>query len=120
MLQSIIKIVFLTQATFEIGRERLEDCLDVLAQHTDECKEQGSDCLQETKAQLSSTASLLSNKIQQRSEWLEKQLKEKIGKQIADFSLNALEDAQVINELKEEVACLRAEISEMKAKKVAV
>ena len=52
----------------------------------------------------------------QRSDVLEGQVREKIRRQVADFSLGALGDSTEINELRAEIATLRAEISELKQK----
>jgi polyhydroxyalkanoate synthesis regulator phasin len=54
--------------------------------------------------------------IWQRSDVLEGQVREKIRRQVADFSLGALGDSTEINELRAEIATLRAEISELKQK----
>ena len=110
MLRPIMKLFFLTKAAFEVGRERVEDYLDTLTARADEYKSSGTDrCANE-----------LAQKIWQRSESIENELKEKIRRQIADFSLGALGDTTEINELRAEIATLRAEISEIKSMRAAV
>ena len=47
-------------------------------------------------------------------------MKEKIRRQIADFSLGALGDTTEINELRAEIATLRAEMAELKSARVVV
>lgn len=120
MLRPMMKLFFLTKAAFEVGRERVEDYLDALTARADEYKSSGTDRFQEAKEQIKGAANDLAQKIWQRSESLENELKEKIRRQVADFSLGALGDTTEINELRAEIATLRAEISEIKAMRAAV
>ena len=116
----IIKFFFLTRATFEIGKERVEDYLDTFTSQADECKTSSNDRLEELKCYVKDTTGELTQKIWQRSESLENEMKEKIRRQIADFSLGALGDTTEINELRAEIATLRAEIAEIKSARVVV
>jgi len=116
----IIKFFFLAQATFEIGRERIEDYLDTFTARADECKTSSNDRFEEIKSYIKDTTGELSQKVWQRSESLENDMKEKIRRQIADFSLGALGDTTEINELRAEIATLRAEIAELKSARVVV
>lgn len=114
----VIKFFFLAQAAFEVGRERIEDYLDKVTARADECKTSGSDRFEEMKDYVKHTAGDLSEKVWKRSESLENDLKEKIRRQIADFSLGNLGDTTEINELRAEIATLRAEIAELKSMRV--
>ncbi len=115
MLKPLIKFFFLGQAAFEIGRERLEDYIDTLTARADECKSTSGDRVDEAKEYVKSVAVDLSQKVWQRSESLETEMKEKIRRQVADFSLGALGDTTEINELRAEIATLRAEIADLKS-----
>lgn len=115
MLKPLIKFFFLAKATVEVGRERVEDYIDTFTVRADECKTNGSDRLEEAKEHIKSVAVDLSHKVWMRSESLESEMKEKIRRQIADFSLGALGDTTEINELRAEIATLRAEIAELKS-----
>jgi len=116
----IIKSFFLAQATFEIARERIEDYLDTFTARADECKTTSTDRFEEVKSYIKDTTGEISQKVWQRSESLENDMKEKIRRQIADFSLGALGDTTEINELRAEIATLRAEIAEIKSARVVV
>ena len=120
MCGPIIKFFFLAQATFEIGKEQVEDYLDKFTARADECKTSGNDRFEEVKSYVKDVASELSQKVWQRSESLENEVKEKIRRQIADFSLGALGDTTEINELRAEIASLRAEIAELKSARMVV
>lgn len=120
MFRPLIKLVFLATAAFEIGRERVEDYLDTLTARADECKSTSTERCQEVKEQVLGAANEFSQRIWQRSESLEHQVKEKIRRQVADFSLGALGDTTEINELRAEIASLRAEVSELKSMRAAV
>lgn len=120
MLRPLMKLFFLTTAAFEIGRERVEDYLDTITARADEYKSTGGDRFCQAKEQIKDLAGELSQNILQRSESLESELKERIRRQIADFSLGALGDTTEINELRAEIATLRAEISEIKAMRATV
>ncbi|MDZ4835825.1 MAG: hypothetical protein SGJ27_18765 [Candidatus Melainabacteria bacterium] len=120
MIRPIVKLFFLAKATLEVGRERLEDCLDMVTARTSEYKSNSNDKLAEAKDRASQVANELSQHIWQRSEILESQVREKIRRQVADFSLGALGDSTEINELRAEIATLRAEISEIKQMKASV
>ena len=116
----LIKFFFLTRAAFEVGKERVEDYLDTFTAQADECKTSGSDRFEEVKSYVKDVAGELGQKVWQRSESLENEVKEKIRRQIADFSLGALGDTTEINELRAEIATLRAEIAELKSARVVV
>jgi polyhydroxyalkanoate synthesis regulator phasin len=120
VLRPLIKLFFLTKAAVEIGRERVEDYLDTLTARADEYKSSGTDRVQEAKEYAKNICSELSQKVWQRSESLENQVREKIRRQVADFSLGALGDTSEINELRAEIATLRAEISELKSMRATV
>ncbi len=120
MFRPLIKLVFLTTAALEIGREGVEDYLDALSARADEYKATSTDRCQEAKEQVLGLANELSQKIWHRSESLENQVKETIRRQVADFSLGALGDTTEINELRAEIASLRAEVSELKSMRAAV
>jgi len=115
VLRPLIKLFFLTKAAVEIGRERVEDYLDTLTARADEYKSSGTDRVSEAKEYVKNVCSEMSQKVWQRSESLENQVREKIRRQVADFSLGALGDTTEINELRAEIATLRAEISELKS-----
>jgi flagellar hook-associated protein FlgK len=120
VLRPLIKLVFLAQAAVEIGRERIEDYLDAFTARADEYKSSGSDRFQEAKEQVLNGVNEVAQRVWQRSESLESQMREKIRRQIADFSLGALGDTTEINELRAEIATLRAEIAELKSMRAAV
>ncbi len=120
MLRPLIKFIFVAQAALEIGRERLEDCFDTFSAQADECKSRTGDRFQETKESLVSGLNDLLQRIWQRSDSLENQVREKVRRQVADFSLGALGDTTEINELRAEIATLRAEIAELKAMRATV
>lgn len=120
MVRPIVKLFFLARAALEVGRERLEDCLDAVTARAGEYKSNSSDKLSETKDQFKQVVNELSQHVWQRSEILESQVREKIRRQVADFSLGALGDSTEINELRAEIATLRAEISELKQMKASV
>lgn len=120
MFRPIIKLVFLARAAFEVGRERIEDCLDGLTAKAGEYQSCGSEQFQESRERVQHYVSELSQQVWQRSEVLESQVREGIRRQVADFSLGALGDATEINELRAEIATLRAEIAELKQMKALV
>jgi polyhydroxyalkanoate synthesis regulator phasin len=120
VLRPLIKLVFIAQAAVEIGRERIEDYLDALTARADEYKSSGSDRFQEAKEVVLTAVNEATQRVWQRSESLESQMREKIRRQIADFSLGALGDTTEINELRAEIATLRAEIAELKSMRAAV
>lgn len=120
VIRPLVKLMFLAKAAFEVGRERLEDCVDALTAKATEYKSSSTDKVTDAKEKLKETVNELSQNIWNRSEILEGQVKEKIRRQVADFSLGALGDATEINELRAEIATLRAEISELKQNKVSV
>lgn len=116
VFRPIIKIVFLASAAFEVAREKIEDALDTFTSRADEYKSSGSDRLHQTRDKLKQAVSDATQTIWQRSDVLEGQVREKIRRQVADFSLGALGDSTEINELRAEIATLRAEIAELKQK----
>lgn len=120
MIRPLIKIFFLAKAAVEVGRERVEDCVDALTARATEYKSSGSDKVSETKDKVKEVANEVSQHVWQRSEILESQVREKIRRQVADFSLGALGDSTEINELRAEIATLRAEIAELKQMKASV
>lgn len=120
MIRPIVKLFFLAKASLEVGRERLEDCLDAVTARASEYKSNGSDKVSEARERVQQVANELSQHIWQRSDILESQVREKIRRQVADFSLGALGDSTEINELRAEIATLRAEISELKQMKASV
>ncbi|MBY0359324.1 MAG: hypothetical protein K2W82_15085 [Candidatus Obscuribacterales bacterium] len=120
MMQPVVKLLFLAKATFEVGRERLEDAFDTLTAKATEYKSQGSECIVESRDKAKEMAGEVYQQIWQRSEVLENQVREKLKRQVSDFSLGALGDASEINELRAELATLRAELAELKSMKAAV
>jgi flagellar hook-associated protein FlgK len=120
VLRPLIKLVFIAQAAVEIGRERVEDYLDAFTSRADEYKSSSNDRFQEAKDQVLNAVNETTQRVWQRSESLESQMREKIRRQIADFSLGALGDTTEINELRAEIATLRAEIAELKSMRAAV
>ena len=119
MLRPLVKIIFLVSAAFEVTRERIEDELDAWTTKAGEAKTSSSDRLNETRDKFKQVLSEATQNVWQRSEILETQVREKIRRQVADFSLGALGDSTEINELRAEIATLRAEISELKQKQPA-
>jgi len=119
VLRPIIKIIFLVGAAIEVTRERLEDELDSWTARAGEARSNNSDRMNETRDKFKQMLSEATQNVWQRSEVLETQVKEKIRRQVADFSLGALGDSTEINELRAEIATLRAEISELKQKQPA-
>ena len=117
MFRPLIKLIFLAKAAFEVGRERVEDCLDTWTAKAGEYKSSGSEHFQESRDRLKELAGEVSQQVWQRSEVLENQVRERIRRQVADFSLGALGDSTEINELRAEMATLRAEIAELKTMK---
>ncbi|HMW93023.1 MAG TPA: hypothetical protein PLC15_20825 [Candidatus Obscuribacter sp.] len=116
MFRPIIKIVFLASAAFEVAREKVEDALDSFTARAGEYKSSGSDRIHQTRDRFKQMLSDATQSIWQRSDVLEGQVREKIRRQVADFSLGALGDSTEINELRAEIATLRAEIAELKQK----
>ncbi len=116
MLRPLIKVFFLAGAAFEVARERVEDALDTFTAKAGEYKSSESDRVQKTRDKLKQMLSETSQNIWQRSDVLEGQVREKIRRQVADFSLGALGDSTEINELRAEIATLRAEIADIKQK----
>lgn len=117
MFRPIIKLVFLARAAFEVGRERVEDCIDALTARAGEYKSSGTDRISESRERVQRCVSEVSQQVWQRSEVLESQVREGIRRQVADFSLGALGDSTEINELRAEIATLRAEIADLKQTK---
>lgn len=120
MIRPMVKIFFIAKAAAEVGRERLEDCIDALTARASEYKSNGSDKVSETKDKVQEVANEVTQHVWQRSEILESQVREKIRRQVADFSLGALGDSTEINELRAEIATLRAEIAELKQMKASI
>lgn len=116
MFRPVIKLFFLARAAYEVGRERVEDAIDSMTAKAGEYKSEGSDQLQQATERAKHIISELTQHVWQRSEILENQTREKIRRQVADFSLGALGDTTEINELRAEIATLRAEIAELKVK----
>jgi hypothetical protein len=119
VFRPLFKVIFLARAAMEVGRERVEDAVDALTAKAGEYKSNGTDKLSESKDQVKQVANELYQQVWQRSEVLETQTREKIRRQVADFSLDALGDATEINELRAELATLRAEIAEIKTRATA-
>jgi polyhydroxyalkanoate synthesis regulator phasin len=119
VLRPIIKIIFLVGAALEVTRERIEDEIDSWTARAGEARSNSSDRMHETRDKFKQMLSEASQNVWQRSEVLENQVREKIRRQVADFSLGALGDSTEINELRAEIATLRAEISELKQKQPA-
>jgi polyhydroxyalkanoate synthesis regulator phasin len=117
VFRPLIKVVFLARAAFEIGRERAEDALDSLTARAGEYKSKETDRLDDVKDRVKSVVGEVSQHIWQRSEIIENQMRERIRRQVADFSLGALGDTTEINELRAEIATLRAEIADLKSSK---
>lgn len=115
MFRPLFKVIFIAKAAMEVGRERIEDAVDALTAKAGEYKSTGSEKLHESKDQVKQLANEVYQQVWQRSEVLETQTREKIRRQVADFSLDALGDATEINELRAELATLRAEIAEIKS-----
>lgn len=118
MFRPVVKVLFLAKAAFEVGRERVEDVLDNVTAKVCEYKTQGNDRLSEGRDKAKEVASELYQQVWQRSEVLESQVREKLKRQVADYSLGALGDSTEINELRAELATLRAELAEMKSGRV--
>lgn len=115
MFKPLIKFFFVGKAAVEIAREKVEDYVDALTERADECKTSGGDRVEEAKEFVKHKTIEISQKIWQRSESLENEMKEKLRRQVADFSLGALGDTTEINELRAEIATLRAEIADLKS-----
>jgi peptidoglycan hydrolase CwlO-like protein len=120
VFRPVFKIIFLAKAAFEVGRERIEDAVDALTAKAGEVKSSVTERGFESRDRLKQISSETYQQIWQRSEVLESQAREKLKRQVADFSLDALGDATEINELRAELATLRAEIAELKQMKAAV
>ncbi|MBN9393695.1 MAG: YtxH domain-containing protein [Candidatus Melainabacteria bacterium] len=116
MLRPLIKLFFLASASLEVAREKIEDAVDSFTARAGEAKSSGSERFQETKDKVKEMVSECTQNIWQRSDVLENHVREKIRRQVADFSLGALGDSTEINELRAEMATLRAEIAELKSK----
>ena len=120
MFRPVVKLLFLAKAAFEVGRERVEDALDNVTAKATEVKSQGTDKFNEQREKVKEIASDVYQQVWQRSEVLESQVREKLKRQVSDFSLGALGDSSEINELRAELATLRAELAELKSMKAAV
>jgi polyhydroxyalkanoate synthesis regulator phasin len=116
----MIKIFFLAQAAYEVGRERVEDVIDSVTAKAGEYKTTGNDRVSDLSEKAKHVLGEFTQNIWQRSDVLETQTRERIRRQVADFSLGALGDTTEINELRAEIATLRAEIAELKSMKAAV
>ena len=116
VLRPLIKLFFLASASLEVAREKIEDAVDSFTARAGEAKSSGSEHFQETKDKVKEMVSECTQNIWQRSDVLESHVREKIRRQVADFSLGALGDSTEINELRAEMATLRAEIAELKSK----
>jgi hypothetical protein len=114
VFRPLFRVFFLGKAALEVGRERIEDAVDALTAKAGEVKCTSTERLHESKDHVRQLANEVYQQVWQRSEVLESQTREKIKRQVADFSLDALGDATEINELRAELATLRAEIAEMK------
>ncbi len=119
MFRPIVKMLFLSKAALEVGRERVEDAVDSVTAKATEYKSLGNERLSESKDKVKDVASELYQQVWQRSEVLEGEVREKLKRQVADFSLGALGDSSEINELRAELATLRAEIAELKTHRAA-
>lgn len=119
VFRPLVRVVFLARAAFEVGRERVEDAIDALTARASETKETTEEKLHEGQDKVKQVASELYQQVWQRSEVLESQVREKLKRQVADFSLGALGDATEINELRAELATLRAELNDLKGKATA-
>lgn len=120
MFRPVVKLLFLAKAAFEVGRERVEDAVDTLTAKATEYKSQGSECLVESRDKAKELAGEVYQQVWQRAEVLEGQVRERLKRQVSDFSLGALGDASEINELRAELATLRAELAELKSMRAAV
>lgn len=118
VFRPVVKVLFLAKAAFEVGRERVEDALDSVTAKVCEYKSQGSERLNEGRDKAKEVAGEVYQQVWQRSEVLESQVREKLKRQVADFSLGALGDSTEINELRAELATLRAELAEIKSGRV--
>lgn len=118
MFRPLFRVFFLGRAALEVGRERVEDAVDALTARAGEVRSTGTERLHEGQDKVKQIGSELYQQVWQRSEVLETQTREKIKRQVADFSLDALGDATEINELRAELATLRAEIAELKQRGV--
>lgn len=120
VFRPIIKLFFIAKAAIEVGRERLEDCLDAVTSRATEYKSYGSEHIKQSRDVAQEYAYELGQQIWHRSEVLESQFRERVRRQVADFSLGALGDSTEINELRAEIATLRAEIADLKSMRSAV
>lgn len=116
----MMKLLFLFKAALEVGRERLEDCIDTFTSKAEEYKSSGSERINQSRDVVQEFAYEFTQQVWQRSEVLEAQVRERIRRQVADFSLGALGDSTEINELRAEIATLRAEIAELKSMRTPV
>jgi polyhydroxyalkanoate synthesis regulator phasin len=115
VFRPLIRAFFLTRAALEVGRERVEDCVDTFTTKAGEYKSSGDDYVHTAREKVKECAGEIGSQVWQRSEVLESQVREKIRRQVADFSLGALGDSTEINELRAEIATLRAELAEIKS-----
>ncbi len=120
MFRPVVKILFLAKAAFEVGRERVEDALDTVTAKATEYKSEGSEKLNESRDKVKEIAGEVYQQVWQRADVLEGQVREKLKRQVSDFSLGALGDSSEINELRAELATLRAELAEIKSMRAAV
>jgi polyhydroxyalkanoate synthesis regulator phasin len=120
VFRPLIKVFFLAQAAYEVGRERVEDVLDSVTAKAGEYKSSSNDHVQALSEKAKHILGELTANVWQRSDVLENQTRERIRRQVADFSLGALGDTTEINELRAEIATLRAEIAELKSTRAAV
>jgi hypothetical protein len=120
VFRPVVKLLFLTKAAFEVGRERIEDVLDAVTAKAGEYKSQGTEKFSESRSKVKEFAGEVYQQVWNRSEALENQVREKLKRQVSDFSLGALGDSSEINELRAELATLRAELAEIKSMKTAV
>ena len=120
MVRPIIRLFFLGNAGLEVAKERIEEALDVFTVKANECKTSGGDRVNESCNRFKQVAQEVVAEVWDRSEILESRAKEKLRRQVAEFSAAAFSDSIEVNELRAEIAQLRAEVAELKAAKAAV
>jgi hypothetical protein len=120
VFRPIIRLFFLGRAGIDVARERIEEALDVFTIKAGEYKTGGGDCVANSCNRFKQAAKEVAAEVWERSEFLEGRAKEKLRRQVAEFSAAALSDSIEINELRAEIAQLRAEVAQLKAAKAAV
>lgn len=114
MFRQTFKAIFIGLAALDVARERLEQCLDIVMTKAVGAESKEAEKLDVLRERIKETIVDTSNKVVHRSEMLESRFNDKLRRKVADLSLDALSDSNEINELRAEIASLRAELVQLR------